>query len=635
MTKYILVCGGVISGIGKGVIASSTGLLLKTAGLKVTAIKIDPYMNIDAGTMAPTEHGEVYVLNDGGEADLDLGNYERYLDVTLSRDNNITTGKIYSHVIEKERRGDYLGKTVQVIPHLTNAVQDWIERVAAVPVDETGEKPDVCIIELGGTVGDIESAPFIEAMRQFQFRVGHENMALIYVSLIPVVAGEQKTKPTQAGVRDLRGLGLLPDLIACRCDNPLLRATMDKISMFCHVKPEQVMGVHNVSSTYHVPLLMRDQGLIKFLNKRLNLGEIDVGSRGIERGANLLARWTAMTSGAERLYETIQIVLVGKYITLQDSYMSVVKALEHASMRCGRKLQLKWVDSSHLEPDVQLSDPVNYHDAWGAVCSAKGIIVPGGFGLRGTEGMIAAIRWAREKNVPFLGICLGFQVACIEWARNVCGQSSKCQAREAGGSHGMLELTSFISTTTDAQSAELVPNTPDPVIVFMPEISKTHLGGTMRLGLRPTVFDEGTEKCKIRRLYGGEDPIWERHRHRYEVNPEQVERLEAPGKFRFIGKDERGERMQVLEMEDHPFFVGLQAHPEFSTRPLNPSPPFLGLVAAACGQDVLEQQMRLNEQGYVSPHPAAAKVIPAREPASKLGEGKPQQVKGIAVDGDI
>ncbi|KAJ9112331.1 CTP synthase ura7 [Naganishia cerealis] len=609
MTKYILVCGGVISGIGKGVIASSTGLLLKTTGLKVTAIKIDPYMNIDAGTMAPTEHGEVYVLNDGGEADLDLGNYERYLDVTLSRDNNITTGKIYSHVIEKERRGDYLGKTVQVIPHLTNAVQDWIERVAAVPVDETGEKPDVCIIELGGTVGDIESAPFIEAMRQFQFRVGHENMALIYVSLIPVVAGEQKTKPTQAGVRDLRGLGLLPDLIACRCDKQLLRATMDKISMFCHVKPEQVMGVHNVSSTYHVPLLMREQGLIQFLNKRLNLGEINVGQRGVERGANLLNRWMAMTSSAERIYETVQIVLVGKYISLQDSYMSVVKALEHASMRCGRKLELKWVDSSHLESESELLDPVNYHDAWGAVCSAKGIIVPGGFGLRGTEGMIAAIRWAREKNVPFLGICLGFQVACIEWARNVCGQSN-------------------------AQSAELVPNTPDPVIVFMPEISKTHLGGTMRLGLRPTVFDEGTENSKIRRLYGGQDPIWERHRHRYEVNPEQVERLEAPGKFRFIGKDERGERMQVLEMEDHPFFVGLQAHPEFSTRPLNPSPPFLGLIAAACGQDVLEQQMQLNEQGYVSPHPVAAKVIPAREAASKRGEGKPQEVRGIVVDGD-
>ncbi|GHJ84235.1 hypothetical protein NliqN6_0637 [Naganishia liquefaciens] len=609
MTKYILVCGGVISGIGKGVIASSTGLLLKTAGLKVTAIKIDPYMNIDAGTMAPTEHGEVYVLNDGGEADLDLGNYERYLDVTLSRDNNITTGKIYSHVIEKERRGDYLGKTVQVIPHLTNAVQDWIERVAAVPVDETGEKPDVCIIELGGTVGDIESAPFIEAMRQFQFRVGHDNMALIYVSLIPVVAGEQKTKPTQAGVRDLRGLGLLPDLIACRCDNPLLRATMDKISMFCHVKPEQVMGVHNVSSTYHVPLLMRDQGLISFLSKRLKLGEIDVGQRGIERGRNLLSRWTAMTSGAERLYETVQIVLVGKYTTLQDSYMSVVKALEHASMRCGRKLELKWVDSSYLEPDAELSDPVQYHDAWGAVCSAKGIIVPGGFGLRGTEGMIAAIRWAREKKVPFLGICLGFQVACIEWARNVCGME-------------------------DAHSAELLPSTPHPTIVFMPEISKTHLGGTMRLGLRPTVFDKGTEQFKIRRLYGGEDPIWERHRHRYEVNPEYVERLEAPGKFRFIGKDERGERMQVLEMEDHPFFVGLQAHPEFSTRPLNPSPPFLGLVAAACGADVLEQQMQLNEQNYVSPHPQAAKVIPAREAASKRGEGKPQEVKGIVVDGD-
>jgi len=371
MTKYILVAGGVISGIGKGVIASSTGLLLKTTGLKVTSIKIDPYMNIDAGTMAPTEHGEVYVLNDGGEADLDLGNYERYLDVTLSRDHNITTGKVYQYVIEKERKGDYLGKTVQVIPHLTNAIQDWIERVSQIPVDETGEKPDVCIIELGGTVGDIESAPFVEAMRQFQFRVGHENFALIYVSLIPVIGGEQKTKPTQAGVRDLRGLGLLPDLIACRCEHQLLTSTMDKVSMFCHVKPHQVMGVHNVSSTYHVPLLMRDQGLVTYLHERLNLGSIDVGEKGRKRGDSLLARWSAMTVGAERIYDTVSIVLVGKYITLQDSYMSVVKALEHASMRCGRKLNLEWVDSSNLEPEMETDDPVRYHDAWRAVCSAK------------------------------------------------------------------------------------------------------------------------------------------------------------------------------------------------------------------------------------------------------------------------
>lgn len=606
MVKYILVAGGVISGIGKGVIASSTGLLLKTAGLKVTAIKIDPYMNIDAGTMAPTEHGEVYVLNDGGETDLDLGNYERYLDVSLGKDNNVTTGKVYQYVIERERKGDYLGKTVQIVPHLTNAVQDWIERVSKLPVDETGEEPDVCIIELGGTVGDIESAPFIEAMRQFQFRVGHENFALIYVSLIPVVGGEQKTKPTQAGVRDLRGLGLLPDLIACRCELPLLAATMDKVSMFCHVTPKQVLGVHNVSSTYHVPLLLREQGLGDFLAKRLNLGELNIRPEMKKKGDALLGRWKALTLGRDRLFDTVSIVLVGKYVTLEDSYMSVVKALEHASMRCGRKLELQWVDSSDLEPQTETTDPVKYHDAWRAVCSAKGIIVPGGFGHRGTEGMISAVRWAREQKVPFLGICLGFQIAVIEWARNVCDLA-------------------------DAHSSELVPNTPHPVICFMPEISKTHMGGTMRLGLRPTIFEPSTEKAKLRRLYGGKDVAWERHRHRYEVEPKYVDTLEAKGKMRFIGKDERGERMQMLELDDHPYFVALQAHPEFCSRPLNPSPPFLGLIAAACGGSVLDEQLAENERSYVDPHPESAKVVPASEPATESAKGKKQEVGGVRV----
>lgn len=322
-----------------------------------------------------------------------------------------------------------------------------------------------------------------------------------------------------------------------------------------------------------------------------------------------MTRWTEMTVGAERLFDTVQIVLVGKYTTLQDSYMSVVKSLEHASMKCGRKLELQWVDSSNLEPEAELSDPVKYHDAWRAVCSAKGILVPGGFGLRGTEGMIAAIKWAREKKVPFLGICLGFQIAVIEWARNVCGLD-------------------------DAHSAELVPNTPHPVIVFMPEISKTHLGGTMRLGLRPTLFEPNTEDSKLRRLYGGEEIIWERHRHRYEVGPSYVDTLENAGGLRFIGKDERGERMQALELDDHPYFVGLQAHPEFCTRPLNPSPPFLGFIAAACGEAMLEEQCLRSEEEYVSPHPEAAKVIPAREPASQLGEGKSQEVHGIHVNGD-
>ncbi|KAI0064824.1 CTP synthase [Artomyces pyxidatus] len=584
MTKYIVVSGGVVSGIGKGVIASSTGLLLKMTGLKVTAIKIDPYMNVDAGTMRPTEHGEVYVLNDGGEVDLDLGNYERYLDVTLSRDNNITTGKIYQHVIERERRGDYLGRTVQIVPHITTAIQDWIERVSKIPVDETGEEPDVCIVELGGTVGDIESAPFVEAMRQFQFRVGHENFALIHVSLVPDMHGEQKTKPTQTTVHALRGLGLLPDLIACRLivPQPLEKATKEKISMFCHVSEEQVVGVHDVSSVYHVPLLLQSQGIVKFLHKRLNLASITLTDAMKERGISLENRWKALTTDQERLFDRVSIVLVGKYTNLKDSYMSVIKALEHSAFRCHRKLILQWVESSDLEPQTQEEDPAKYHDAWRTIVGAGGILVPGGFGQRGTEGMMLATKWAREQKVPFLGICLGFQLAVIEWARHV------------------LNLPTSNSTEFD-------PEVADDVIIFMPEISRTHMGGTMRLGLRPTVFQPETDWSKIRKLYGGAGTVWERHRHRYEVNPKYVDKLQASG-MRFVGKDEKGERMQIMELQEHPFFVGLQAHPEFCTRPLNPSPPFLGFVAAACGGNVLGEQLQLQLSTFKPPHPEESMV---------------------------
>ncbi|KAH9477492.1 CTP synthase [Psilocybe cubensis] len=651
MTKYILVSGGVVSGIGKGVIASSTGLLLKTIGLKVTAIKIDPYMNIDAGTMRPTEHGEVYVLNDGGEVDLDLGNYERYLNVTLSRDNNITTGKIYRQVIEKERKGEYLGKTVQIVPHITNAIQDWIERVSKIPVDASGEEPDVCIVELGGTVGDIESAPFVEAMRQFQFRVAQQhttssatssasgatsyaggggfspNFALIHVSLVPDMHGEQKTKPTQTTIHSLRGLGLLPDIIACRLlsPTPLHLATKQKISMFCHVSEKQVVGVHDVSSVYHVPLVLEEQGVVRYLMGRLGLEEVRVKravrglgvSRGLGRGGRegeemgvdeeeevkrvwaerraygreLGKRWRELTAGQERLFDKVSIALVGKYTDLKDSYMSVSKALEHSAFRVHRKLTVHWVESSDLEPETQESAPARYHDAWRAVVGAHGILVPGGFGHRGTEGMMLAIKYAREQRVPFLGVCLGFQLAVVEWARGVLGIG-------------------------DATSGEFDPDAKNQLIIFMPEISRTHMGGTMRLGLRPTVFGPETLSpsssstssssssssststssassttptstpthkvtSTIRKLYGGAGTIWERHRHRYEVNPAYVDRLQASG-MRFVGKDEKGERMQVCELADHPFFVGMQAHPEFCTRPLNPSPPFLGFVAAAC-----------------------------------------------------
>ncbi|KAG0004903.1 CTP synthase ura7 [Entomortierella chlamydospora] len=561
--KYVLVSGGVISGIGKGIIASSTGLLLKTMGLKVTSIKIDPYLNIDAGTLSPLDHGEVFVLNDGGEVDLDLGNYERYLDITLTRANNITTGKIYRDVIERERKGDYLGKTVQVVPHITNAIQDWVERVAAIPVDDTGEEPDACIIELGGTVGDIESAPFVEAMRQFQFRVGHDNFALIHVSLVPTIGsvGEQKTKPTQASIRDLRGLGLVPDLIACRCEKTGLdEGIQAKISMFCHVQPHQVLAVRDCNSIYHVPELLRSQGLVDFLWKRLNIEQtISIRPALKEKGKLMWARWNQLTTSQERLHDTdtVTIALVGKYTNLQDSYASVVKALEHATLALHKKLVIKWVEGTDLELETKESNPTKYLSAWHDLCSAAGVLVTGGFGRRGTEGKVAAAKWARERKVPYLGICLGLQIAVIEFARNVCDMPG-------------------------ANSIELDENTTTPVVVYMPEISKTHLGGTMRLGLRPTEFQAGTENSVIRKLYGGCSTVLERHRHRYEVNPELIDKFEAKG-LQFVGKDETGQRMEIVELADHPYFVGVQYHPELLTRPLKPSPPFMGLILAATG----------------------------------------------------
>lgn len=552
--KYIIVSGGVISGIGKGVIASSTGLLLRTLGLRVTSIKIDPYLNIDAGTLSPLDHGEVFVLNDGGEVDLDLGNYERFLDVTLTRENNITTGKVYRDVIDKEREGKYLGKTVQVVPHITDAIQDWVERVAKIPVDESGLEPDVCIVELGGTVGDIESAPFIEAMRQFQFRVGIENFCLIHVSLVPVVGsvGEQKTKPTQASVRDLRGLGLLPDIVACRSSKKLDKEVVDKIAMFCHVSTENVMAVHDCNSVYHVPLLLEEQGLLKVISKKLQM-KINNGPEN----SKLFQEWKSLTERQENLRESVRIALVGKYTHLKDSYISLVKSLEHAALGCDKKMIIDWIEAEYLEPSMLEAEPAKYHDAWKTLVGASGILVPGGFGTRGTEGMMLAAKWARENKIPYLGICLGFQVAVIEFARNVCNLEG-------------------------ANSAELDEKTKYPVVIFMPEISKTHLGGTMRLGDRVTVFNESrnAENSKVIKLYGGEREIHERHRHRYEVNPKFVEHIKKEG-LEFIGTDEKGERMIIFELNDHPFYVGTQFHPEYKTRPLRPTPVFLGFVAAS------------------------------------------------------
>ncbi|CZR60504.1 probable CTP synthase [Phialocephala subalpina] len=576
--KYVLVSGGVISGVGKGIIASSTGLLLKTMGLKVTMIKIDPYMNVDAGTMAPTEHGEVFVLDDGGETDLDLGNYERYLNITLTRDNNITTGKIYQHVIERERRGDYLGKTVQIVPHLTNALQDWIERVAKVPVDDTNEEPDICVIELGGTCGDIENAPFIEALRQLRYRIGKGNFLHIFVSYVPVINEEQKTKPTQQAIKEVQKLGLHPDLIACRCKKVLLQATTNKVAMFCQVEPEQVVAVHDVSSVYHVPMLLEQQGIKTSLSKILNLDELKLSVEQVLRGANTWTSWKSSTMQGD-LQKNVTIALVGKYTSFEDSYISVIKALEHSAMACKRKLNLVMVNASHLEDYAKEDSPAEHDKAWEVLHTADGILVPVGFGTRGTEGMIAATKWARENKKPFLGVCLGMQIAVIEYARNVC----------------KLE---------GASSVELDANTPHPVVIFMPEIDRTNLGGTMRLGIRPTHFQAGSEWSKLHALYlkssstdsspsslthpSEELIVKERHRHRYEVNPSYISTLSSNG-LHFVGKDDKGERMEILELKDHPWFVGVQFHPEYLSRVLEPSIPFLGFVAssAACLDTVM------------------------------------------------
>ncbi|KAK7713603.1 CTP synthase ura7 [Botryosphaeria dothidea] len=539
--KYVLVSGGVISGVGKGIIASSTGLLLKTIGLKICR----------------PPHGEVFVLSDGGEVDLDLGNYERYLNITLTRENNITTGKIYQHVIEKERRGDYLGKTVQVVPHITDAIQAWIERVSKIPVDDTNEEPDVCIVELGGTVGDIESMPFVEAMTQLRHRAGKNNFLNIHVSYVPTINGEQKTKPTQHAVKSVRSAGLIPDLIACRCERPLERSTIEKIAHHCQVEVEQVVAVRDMPTIYQVPVLLEEQGLIHLLRKALKLDAMNTPSAMVKKGEKIWKTWKDLTVTQDHYFETVNIVLVGKYIELHDSYLSVIKSLEHSAMRCRRKLNLIWVDAEHLEPSTRGSDPAKFHKAWHEVCTASGILVPGGFGQRGTEGMMAAAKWARDNKTPYLGVCLGMQVAVIEYARDMCGIAG-------------------------ATSEEFNSKADDRVIIFMPEIDKETMGGTMRLGLRPTVFQPGSEWSRLRALYGEAPQILERHRHRYEVNPEYIERLEKAG-LNFVGKDEKGERMEIIELKEHPYFVGVQYHPEYLSRVLEPSKPYLGFVAASAG----------------------------------------------------
>jgi len=549
--KYILVSGGVISGVGKGVVASSLGVILKQSNVAVTSIKIDPYINIDAGTFSPYEHGEVYVLDDGGEVDLDLGNYERFLDVTLHRDNNITTGKIYQTVIDKERKGDYLGKTVQVVPHITDAIQKWVETVAQNPVSPDMAEPKVCIIELGGTIGDIEGMPFIEAFRQFQFRVGRENFCSVHVSWVPQpsATGEHKTKPTQASVREIRGFGISPDIIVCRSEKPIDEAIKDKVSNFCHVAPNQVINIPDCPTIFHVPMVLKEHGMVGLLSNRLKI-EMHKPRGGTS------TKWRHLAERAEHLRKSVNIALVGKYTQLDDAYLSVFNALNHASLACNRKLTLIKVESEDLEEETKAKNAVKFHNAWKQLCSCHGVLIPGGFGTRGIEGKVAAAHWARINRIPTLGICLGLQCAVMEFARNVLGKK-------------------------DANSVEINKDTPHPVVVDMPEFNPGNLGGTMRLGKRTTIFQ--TENSILRKLYGNQETVEERHRHRYEVNPDLIEEFEAAG-MKFVGRDVEGQRMEIMELEGHPYYVAVQYHPEYLSRPLRPSPPFLGLILAAIGK---------------------------------------------------
>ncbi|XP_031276104.1 CTP synthase-like [Pistacia vera] len=501
------------------------------------------------------------VLDDGGEVDLDLGNYERFLDVTLTRDNNITTGKIYQSVLEKERRGNYLGKTVQVVPHITDAIKNWIESVAAIPVDGKEGPADVCVIELGGTVGDIESMPFIEALRQLSFSVGQDNFCLIHVSLIPVlgVVGEQKTKPTQHSVRELRALGLTPHLLACRSAQPLLANTKEKLSQFCHVPIANILNIHDVPNIWHIPLLLRSQNAHHSILQQLNLLSIAAPSD--------LQAWTKMAETYDNITNSVRIAMVGKYVGLTDSYLSVVKALLHACIACSLKPSIDWIAASDLEDDSANLTPEAHAAAWETLRNAECVLVPGGFGDRGVKGMILAAKYARENNVPYLGICLGMQISVIEFARSVLG----------------LER---------ANSSEFDTESPDNVVIFMPEGSRTHMGSTMRLGSRKTIFQ--THDCLSSKLYCNPKYVDERHRHRYEVNPEVIGALEEAG-LKFVGKDETGKRMEILELPGHPYYVGSQFHPEFKSRPGRPSPMFLGLILAATKQ--LEAYLNTHQNG--------------------------------------
>lgn len=528
MTKFIFVTGGVTSSLGKGITAASLGRLLKSRGLKVAIQKLDPYINIDPGTMSPYQHGEVFVTDDGAETDLDLGHYERFIDINLTRNSNVTTGVIYWSVINKERRGDYLGATVQVIPHITNEIKERILWVAR------EHNPDVVITEIGGTVGDIESLPFLEAIRQLRTDLGRENVMYIHVTLIPYLkaANELKTKPTQHSVKELRSIGIQPDVIVCRTEKPLTRELAEKIALFCDIDPSAVIQAIDAPSIYEVPLLLEKEGL----------GEITVRRLGLQCGPPDLSEWQDMVERMKRLQGLITIGLVGKYVSLPDAYFSVAEALRHAGLYHGTAVDIRWINSEELEKEP----------AEKFLCSVDGVLVPGGFGDRGIEGKIQAIRFARERRVPFLGICLGMQLAVVEYARNVLGWQG-------------------------ANSSEFDPTTPYPVIDLLPEQKALdQMGGTMRLGRYPCQLKRGTLAY---RAYG-EDIIYERHRHRYELNNRFREQLEAAGIVVSGVLPERG-LVEIIELPTHPWFIGTQFHPEFKSRPNRPHPLFRDFIKAA------------------------------------------------------
>ena len=526
--KYVFVTGGVVSGLGKGITAASLGRLLKARGYKVTMQKFDPYINIDPGTMNPIQHGEVFVTDDGAETDLDLGHYERFIDESLTKNSNVTTGKVYWSVLQKERRGDYGGGTVQVIPHITNEIKSRFYR------NFTSDDMHIAIIEVGGTVGDIESQPFLEAIRQFQHEVGHENAILCHVTLIPYLraSGELKTKPTQASVKELQGMGIQPDIIVCRSEQPLDQGLKDKIALFCNVPNSHVLQNLDVEYLYEAPLAMEQENLAKVVSESLKLDcpEPD------------LTDWKQMVNDLRHPTQEVRIALVGKYTALHDAYISVVEALKHGGIPLHTTIDIKWVDSEELTTD-------NVGELLGDV---NGILVPGGFGIRGVEGKILAARYARENNIPYLGLCLGMQVAIIEFARHVCGYN-------------------------DAHSIELDPNTTHPVIALMPDQNGIEdIGGTLRLGAYPCVLDKDSKACKV---YGTTE-ISERHRHRYEVNNDYRTALVEHG-MKLCGTSPDGRIVEMIELPDHPWFIATQAHPELKSRPNRPHPLFRGFVEAA------------------------------------------------------